>query len=139
MSSYFDTIMSEFRDISFLPEEEFLARATEIETRVIREVSLTTGDKEFPADLREKIQTCIAVNAYDYDKYATPQPRQRRIPINESAKNWLLTMRYSRMCEALHSLFHELAGRRIHHRFGGLFFDNPAAFLKQRDDYLAEG
>lgn len=139
MSSYFDAIMREFRDISPLPEEEFLARATEIETRVIREVSLTTGDREFPEDLREKIQTCIAMMVYDYEPYASDgRARERKIPLNENSRDWLLTMRYSRMCERLHSLFHELASRRIQHRFGGLFFDSPTMFLKQRDEALAE-
>lgn len=139
MSSYFDAIMAQFRDISFLPEEDFLERAVEIETQVIREVSLTTGDKEFPDDLREKIQSCIAVWSYDYEQYASGgHPRERKIPINENAKHWLLTMRYSRMCESLHTLFHEVAVRKIEHRFGGFFSDSPEGFLKVRDSYLAE-
>lgn len=139
MSSYFDNLMTEFWDIAKLPDEEFLALAAEIETRVIREVSLTTGDREFPGDLREKIQSCIALHAYDYEQYASDgRPRERKIPINEKAKAWLLSLRYSRLCESLHSLFHELASRRIRHRFDSIFFDDPAAFLKQRDAFLAE-
>ena len=128
MTSYFDEASHNISECSHLPDDRFLDQVADIENSIIRDVNLVTGDKQFPDDLREKIQTCIAVRAYNYLGY-----------VNEKAKEWILYVRSSRMIDSLHSLFHEVAGRGITTRFGFRIGDNPDIFLKLRDSAIADG
>ena len=83
-----------------------------------------TGDREFPEDLREKMQGIIAVKRVQ-DICGVP-PLQAR---QEAA-----IMKMSPMIEDLHCAFHELGRRRSYARFG-LLQDSPRQILVLRDDF----
>jgi hypothetical protein len=126
LTAYFDEKARAAREASDrfkLDEPAFLAALAEIERPMIHEVSLLTGDREFPEDLRERIQTAIAV----YKIEQTPSLPENRGP------EWAHTMRESGLVERLHSLFHEVGGRRLKTRYG-LIFDSPIGFLRERGD-----
>lgn len=124
MSSYFDTLRVEMAEI--FGQDDFIERAIDLEEKVIKEVSLVTGDREFPEELREKIQTLIA---------------QKRIKllggeINEPARDFATAVGYSELLEDLHSAFHRVASERIKTRFGTLT-DSPSANLVMREHHDA--
>lgn len=125
MTAYFDDLRREVREIP--PGDGWLQALGAIESRVANEVMLVTGDREFPDDLREKILETINMKAV-YDL--------RTVPATKSAVKYALATRSSGLLEALHSIFHTLAGRRIKTRFGFLS-DSPRAILKARDSYDA--
>lgn len=134
MTAYWDDIRRQVREASDHTNDVFVETVIDIETRVIRDVSLTTGDREFPHDLREKVQGIIAVNAIDFGRYIFDGPTSSsRQLVNERAKAWLLTMRYSIMLEELHSTFHYVGQRRAPNRFDTFFTDDPTSFLRARD------
>jgi len=129
MTSYFDEASHAVGEIPRdLPNESFLEAIAAIEKPIIECVSLNTGDREFPDDLREKIQSVIAVWAI-YQRSPELKPTERAV-------DWALTMRSSELVEVLHSAFHALAGRRIKTRFG-YWTDSPRANLVSRDDHDA--
>jgi hypothetical protein len=134
MTAYWDATQRDLREAAKLGDEEFLARSIEIETRVIEEVSLVTGDREFPDDLRDRIQGIVWRTAIDYDAYVQRGSRRpRSLEMNERSKRWLLTMRYSVMCEELHAAFHSVAQQRPPNRFDSFFTDDPSSFLRARE------
>lgn len=130
MTAFWDDLRNQVREASDFSDAEFVERVLDIETEVIRVVSLTTGDREFPDDLRQKIQSIIAVNAIDFGRYIIPGGLVELA--NERAKAWLLTMRYSIMLEELHMAFHLVAQRRHPNRFDLRFTDDPSSFLRAR-------
>lgn len=131
MTSYFDKASSDVRHIPRdLTDEQFLARVAAIEAPIAHDVSLCTGDREFPNDLREKIQGIIATKAV--------YQRVRELKPTIAAVEHVLTMRYSEMIEDLHSAFHTLASRRVKTRFGH-WYDSPKANLVARDDHDSGG
>lgn len=123
MSSYFD---EKTRQISMLvpkageSDSSFLEGLRAIEALVIRDVSLVTGDKHCPEDLREKIQTKIAV--------------WEARPGSKGEEYALMGYSSVLICD-LHSLFHELASRRVQTPFG-LLNDSPTGILERRDAWL---
>lgn len=125
MTAYFDDLRKEVRE---LPEDGWLEALGAIEKRVAQEVMLVTGDREFPGDLREKILDTINMKAV-YDLGA--------VPATKSAIRYAQTTRSSGLLEALHSIFHTVASRRIRTRFGFLS-DSPRAILKARDSHDEE-
>ena len=130
MTSYFDEASSAVRDIPRdLPDEEYLARVAAIEAPIIEDVSLCTGDREFPDDMRERIQGVIAI-------WAVHQ-RVPELKPTERAVDWAITMRSSELVEILHSAFHALASRRIKTRVG-YWYDSPRANLIARNDHDTE-
>jgi hypothetical protein len=135
MTQFWDEKRREARDLSELAkregwsEEKFIEAIVELERQVIQVVSLVTGDRDFPNDLRELIQRKVAV----YAIHALPE-----IEPNAEAREWVVSMRYSRLFEELHSAFHEVARRRPKHRFEGAFSDDPSGFLRIRDAALKE-
>lgn len=138
MTAYWDELRKRVRDASNHTNEEFVAAVIDIETAVIETVSLTTGDREFPEDLRTRVQTIIATNAIDFDSYVyrnaviAPSNSLR----NERALAWLLTMRYSILLEELHAAFHYVGERRVPTRFDAYFTDDPSTFLRAREARL---
>lgn len=61
MTSYFDDAARAVSDIPrTLSDDDFLAAVAAIEKPIVECVSLNTGDREFPVDLRETIQSIIA-------------------------------------------------------------------------------
>jgi len=125
MTAYFDEKMSKVSAAARLldDEGEFLMAVEDVEEPMIREVSLLTGDREFPEDLRERMQSAIANRQV---KLVPGQPPTR-------ARQEAFVMKESSLVTTLHSLFHELAGRRIRTRHG-LLLDSPVAFLRERGD-----
>lgn len=131
MTAYWDALRSEVQDASQRPDNEFVEIVINIEARVIRTVSLTTGDREFPDDLRQQIQGVIAVHAVDPGRYVFEQPSAELA--NARSKAWLLTMRSSIMLDELHRAFHRVGERRAANRYDGYFTDDPASFLRARE------
>jgi hypothetical protein len=125
MSSYFDDknrkVAEAFQNNGL---DEFLKELKEIEAEVYADVTLLTGDPEFPDDMREKIMQVLAVaGVYQPEGLSAP----------ERAVDWAIAIGSSRMIEALHDLFHEVAGRRVETRFG-LLSDNPRFDRERRDE-----
>lgn len=129
MSSYFDAktyAVSEASDKA-TSDEDFVQQVAEIERRLIEDVTFTVGDREFPSDLREKAMSLIA--QWHVGTHATLAPRDEAI-------QYLITCRISDLVERMHSLFHEVASRRIRTRFGFLS-DHPKDIRDRRDDHDA--
>ena len=126
MTSYFDDLRTEVRNISTVSQNdaEFLLDVEEIERGVIRDVNYITGDREFPEDLREKIQGLIAVHR---TQVMRDEPPTRARELN-------LRMRRSQLLQELHSAFHEVGFRRIKTRFGVLS-DNPRVNCLMRENH----
>ncbi len=131
MTAYWDSLRREVQDASQLSDDVFVEAVIEIETRAIRTVSLTTGDREFPDDLRQQIQGIIAVHAVDPGRYLFEHPSTELA--NARARAWLLTMRSSIVLEELHRAFHRVGERRAINRYDGYFTDDPSSFLRARE------
>lgn len=126
MTGYFDDASRAVRDVPrTLSEDAFIAAVAAIEEPIVRDVTLNTGDREFPDDLREKILGIIATQAvYSH----------AGLPPTEDARWTVITMHYSSLIEALHSAFHALARRRLATRWGR-WYDSPRANLVARKDH----
>lgn len=137
MTDYFDTADREVRECLVAPnpnglltDDLYVSRVAEVEGRVVREVLLCTGDREFPDDLREKILNCIVKRGLvDF-------AGKLRDPPNADAVDYATTVHSSDLLGSLHSLFHEVARRRIYTRFGP-WSDSPSGNLYRRDDHDA--
>lgn len=125
MSSYFDDFDMGTRSYEDLPGRAFLMELRDQEALMVREVTLVCGDRHFPEDLREKIMGCISVHRV--------RPEEPTNPANDAA----VAARRSELSARLHSLFHEVARRRIHAPYG-LILDNPRGTLRLRDDWAKE-
>lgn len=128
MSIYFDRINRDlgemFREYRGTYSQQVLDQFLVLETHVTNEVSLVTGDREFPDDLRERIQGIIAVYAVF--------PMRTGWPVNYKAASAVLATKSSDLFARLHSAFHDVASRRVMTRFG-LLNDDPTDILKRRD------
>jgi hypothetical protein len=122
MSSYFDTLRVETAEI--FGEEDFIEKLIDLEEKVIKEVNLVTGDREFPEDLREKIQTLIA----------TKRMQWIGGEMNGDAIAFAKAVGYSELISDLHSAFHAVASKRIKTRFGTLT-DSPSGNLIMRQHH----
>lgn len=120
MTTYFDEAAQAVTSHAGLPDPEFLAALQQVETQVCVDVSLCTGDREFPESLREKIMGAIAVWQSRTDGGIPTKGRQ-----------FSLVMRSSYLIGELHGLFHQLASGRVKTRFG-MLTDDPEANLKMR-------
>jgi len=108
-------------------DELFLSAVDSLEDTVTHTVSRATGDREFPEEWRERIQSCLAVCRLHYHS-----PVQ-----NRTAIDYLVYTRCSKLFGELHSLFHRLAAARIETRFG-LLTDSPSSIVARRDAFDAE-
>ena len=131
MTAYWDDLRREVQDASQLSDDNFVETVIAIETHVIRTVSLTTGDREFPDDLRQQIQGVIAVHAIDPGRHLFERPSTELA--NARARAWLLTMRSSILLEELHRAFHRVGERRAVNRYDGYFTDDPSSFIRARE------
>ncbi len=128
MSSYFDERarqVAETADADDGDDGVFLLGVICIEAPMIDQVNLVTGDREFPDDLRQRIQGAIATKAVG--AWHGVKPLQRTV-------DRALRCRTSLLVEELHDLFHEVARRRRHTRFGYLS-DSPEDILARRDEH----
>jgi hypothetical protein len=131
MTAYWDALRREVQDAAARANDDFVEIVIDIETRVIRTVSLTTGDREFPDDLRQEIQGVIAVHAVDPGHYIhNHSPTDLA---NARARARLLTMRSSILLEELHRAFHRVGERRAVNRYDGYFTDDPSSFIRARE------
>lgn len=122
MTDYFDKAEREIRERAREGSDPIGASRC-VEARVVRDVLLCTGDREFPDDLREKILTrIVASGLVDY----SGKPRA-----NGEAEDYAASTRSSDLLGRLHSLFHELARRRHPTRFGP-WSDSPEGNLYRR-------
>ena len=129
MTAYWDDLAREVRDAVQLPVDDFVETVIDIETRVIRTVSLTTGDREFPDELRVRLQSILMLSSIDYTRFACNRPGDQ----NVRSRSWLLTMRSSRLINDLHAAFHDVAAGRHPNRYDTHFTDDPTSFLRARD------
>lgn len=130
MSSYFDdkTIrVSEAGDAFRGDDSSYLRAVADIESELIHDVTLAVGDREFPSDLREKAMALIA--RWHVGTFAT-------LPPLPEARTRCIVMRMSELVEEMHTLFHEVASRRIVTRFGHLS-DHPRDIWHRRDEHDA--
>ena len=127
MSSYFDALAQEVAEAAerFESDDAFLAQLASIERQMFDTISLVTGDREFPDDLREKIMSAFATRAVF---------SRGELPPTEHTLDYVLSVRCSRLIDTVHDLFHDLARRRIQVRFGRLS-DNPPMILALRDEH----
>jgi len=131
MSSYFDDKtyrVSRASDEAGKCGADFIAAVVIIEQEVIRDVTLVAGDREFPDDLREKAMSIIA--NWHVGKQNGLEPVQKAV-------EYATFMQMSELVEKMHTLFHEVASRRIMTRFGRLS-DNPPDILARRDEHDSE-
>lgn len=105
MSSYFDDADADVNGGD-------LSNALNVERRIVADVLDVSSDWEFPADARGWIETWIKDQALAND------PRMFEVV-------------GSRLIGSLHSVFHDVAARRIETRFG-LLTDHPAYMLVAR-------
>lgn len=155
MSSYWDSVRTEVRLLSEQHKKSpdlFVEQVRLLEDRVLRIVDLTTGDRDFPDDLRQKIQGIIAMKslrALDILNRVLNEPgtapgvrtggsmseflERAADPERDLRSFW-----YHELFEDLHSAFHKVAERRHEHRFGGWFSDNPDGFLRIRDEATSD-
>jgi hypothetical protein len=127
MSSYFDALSREAAVAAdgIDDDEAFFNEIVDIDRRLYEDVSAITGDREFPDDLRHAMLGAFAV-------HSVFQPGN--VPVPKKARMRVLAYRGSRVVEAMHDLFHELARRRIQTRFG-LLNDSPSYMLVLREDH----
>jgi hypothetical protein len=107
MTSFFDNATSAVTALApFVAAGEsddlYVQRVQHIEMPVILAVLANIAAPEFPNDLRHKACTIIGRHKYTFD------PKEGR-----TARTMLLTTRHSDLLSDLHSLFHELARRRV--------------------------
>lgn len=126
MTSYFDEraakIHSLYRENPKINDDYFLHQLCVIELKVIRHVTLNTGDREFPDDLREEM--LLAITKHTACIVGTLPPRKQAVA-------YATTMHTSGLLSTLHSLFLKLASRRIKTRFG-MWTDSPSQNLLSR-------
>ena len=127
MTSYFADHSSQVSEAAgtAMDDKAFLFFISNIEREVIPEINLVTGDREFPDDLREKIQGIIAMHRTT--SVGDVQPRQRAVDM-------ATTVRMCPLISELHRAFHEVGTRRHRTRFG-ILSDNPTVILAMRDDH----
>lgn len=130
MSSYFDTKTHAVNEASdkATDDKEFIRQVCEIERQLIRDVTLAAGDREFPADLREKAMALIA--RWHVGTFAG-------LPPTDEALKYALLTKMSELVDTMHSLFHDVARRRVQTRFGQLS-DHPADIVNRRDEHDSE-
>lgn len=127
MSSYFDDFDRQVRQFANdYDDDGFLQCTAEAEQAMFEDVAAVTGDREFPHDLRERIMNAFAIESVK----PTPTPLR-------SAIEYVLRTRSSRVSGTVHSLFHELASRRIQTRFG-LLSDDPYDIFVRRAEWEDE-
>jgi len=130
MTSYFDDYRSEVSSAAPVApgDKAFLFFIGNIEREMIPMINLVTGDREFPDDLREKIQGLIAMHRTTSVGGLAPR---------DKAVEMALMLRECPLVTELHRAFHEVASRRIETRFG-ILSDNPKVILAMRDDHDSE-
>jgi len=126
VTHYFDEAAGEVTSNAWRDDVGFLAELERVEARVCKDVSLCTGDREFPDSLREKIMGIIAVWQSREDGGVPTQGRQMAVVTRSSA-----------MIGKLHGVFHQLAAGRVKTRFG-MLSDDPTGNVKRRDYHDAE-
>lgn len=131
MSSYFDNLSSQvgYASEHFRDPEKFREAVATIEQHLIDDITIITGDREFPEDLRQHALNLIA------NCHVGNAPH---LPARQEAIDYLTAVRSSTLIESMHSLFHTLASRRIQTRFG-LLDDSPISIRVRRDEHDSEG
>lgn len=124
MTAYFDQWQDAVCHAADQAEDDamFLELLAGIEERVIRDVSLCTGDREFPEHHREQAMTLISLH-----RVGGP------VPAHSSRLDATLG-RCSPMLDTLHSFFHRLAGQKIRTAYG-LLSDDPIDNVRRRDAF----
>lgn len=125
MSSYFDNLSRQVSEVPRDPADGFISGVATIERSMIDTIVLVAGDREFPHDLREKIMSAIA--KWHVGTYAGLEPSPKAI-------EYVSSLSMSELVERMHSLFHDVASRRIVTRFGRLS-DHPQDILHRRDEH----
>lgn len=134
MSSYFDKFDRGVSELSKITnDEEFLLGLKELEKTMIHTCELFAGDRDTPTDIQQAIIKCITLNQVRYkggdflgDEFGPCE-----------ATRMALASRQSRLSKEMHSLWHDIASRRLEMRYG-LVLDNPKAAVEARDRHAEE-
>lgn len=117
MTYYFDEAIREIKEKGGAQDGPgFLCVVELVEARVLRDVLVLVRDRQFPSDLRLRIEDAVELWRANV------------------ARVYVQTLRLSRLLPELHELFHMLAVRRIEVRWGVLD-DDPGAMMKARENY----
>jgi len=127
MTSFFDDYNREVSAAAEteMPDKAFLFFIAYLEREMIPKINLVTGDREFPEELREKIQGLIAMNRTT----SVGDIKARQQALDEATLG-----RTCPLVTELHRAFHVVGSRRIKTRFGVLS-DNPDVNLAMRADH----
>ena len=126
MTTYFDNLTHQIKS-SDLPT------AIHIEAQVVDTVSLACGDREFPADMRNKIMEAIAI----WQMCPCYAPTVDHPQANHHSIRHYNICGTSILIATLHNLFHDLARQHIPTRFG-LLTDDPSEIVRTRDQHDTE-
>ncbi len=136
MSSYFDKFDREVRQLAQDTrgsDEQFLLQLKQLEATMIKTCELFAGDIDTPDDIRQAVIACIALNQVRYeggdflgDSTGPSQGAQHA-----------MCCKSSQLSHEMHSLFHDIARRRIETRYG-LVMDNPEHAVRMRDQWVEE-
>lgn len=126
MSSYFDEMA---RDVSLIDatifnDDEYVEEVAKYERQVHEDVSAVMAAPEFPTDLRERVE-----EVFEYSMVYRPDGGK----VPEMARTHVLVCLYSRAIENLHSIFHDVARRRVQTSFG-LLSDHPAHDRQRKEE-----
>jgi hypothetical protein len=129
MTSFFDDYDREVTEASQQDDKSFLSHLGSIEEGLIKWIYLCCGDRQFPADMRERIMGIIAVHRIELGCKCAPSE-----DTNDNAVEYAKATRSSKLVSELHSAFHKLASSRYKTRFG-ILGDNPKTIIMRRDDH----
>lgn len=136
MSSYFDKFDRETRVLaeSYLGNDEgFLKALMGLEAGMIKTCELFAGDIDTPDDIRQAIIGCIAVHAIRYEGGDFMGDSTGKC----EATSYAVVSKRSKLSAEMHSLWHEIARRRLQPRYG-LVMDNPEYAVRARDRWVEE-
>lgn len=136
MSSYFDKFDREASVLadSFRGNDEgFLKALMGLEAPMIKTCELYAGDIDTPEDVRQAIIACIALHSIRYD--GGDFMGDSTGPCE--ATRYAIVAKRSKLSTEMHSLWHDIARRRLQPRYG-LVMDNPEHAVNARDRYVEE-
>ena len=137
MSSYFDKFNRQVRELSQETrgnDEAFLKGLMELEKPLVRTCELFAGDRDTPEDIRKAVIGCILTNEVRYEGGDFLGSHVGGVLLESDGAQYACACRSSKLSQELHSLFHDIASRRIQTRYG-LVMDDPEAAVKARDAY----
>ena len=132
MTSFFDSASSKIREAAdkisekektqgaAMADRGFLAEVLKVENEVLVPILQLIKDQEFPADSKMMIEAKVA----------------RFSVQTEHGRQHVVAVRYSKLIEDLHDIFHSLGSRHLRVRWGVLS-DKPDSMVAILEEYLS--